>query len=75
MVRLVRPATPARERKPTKYLPRKTLRWAMPIATAAALVVIGLLGAQVAHLNDRVRQAGCGSLRAMACPRSCRPLF
>ena len=54
VVRLVRPATPARERKPTKYLPRKTLRWAMPIATAAALVVIGLLGAQVAHLNSRV---------------------
>jgi hypothetical protein len=52
VVRLVRPATRARERKPTKYLPRKTLRWAMPVATAAA---------QVAHLNSRV-----GKLDAVA---------
>jgi Anti-sigma-K factor rskA/Putative zinc-finger len=33
---------------------KTTVRSAMPIAAAAALVVIALLGFQVAHLNDRV---------------------
>jgi hypothetical protein len=54
VVHLVRPASDARERKPSKHVTKKALRWAMPAATAAALVVIGLLGAQVAHLNSRV---------------------
>ena len=33
---------------------RNTVRWIIPVSTAAALIVIAVLGLQVAHLNDRV---------------------
>lgn len=62
VVRLVRhPAPAAHDTTRVRTGAKKTTRWLMPVAAAAALVVIGLLGAQVAHLNDRV-----GKLDAIA---------
>ena len=65
VVRLVRHPAPApasaEDRKRVGTGTKKSTRWLMPVAAAAALVVIGLLGAQVAHLNDRV-----GKLDAIA---------
>ena len=60
VVRLVRKQTPAKgsdsqiSKGQISRGTKKTVRWAMPFATAAALVVIAVLGVQVAHLNDRV---------------------
>lgn len=46
---------------------RKSVRWLMPLATAAALIVIAVLGFQVAHLNDRVgKLADAGARQGMS---------
>src|SRR5580704_11268441 len=55
VVRLIRSKTPVHDRRyRVRQGTKKAARWVMPLATAAAVIVIALLGFQVAHLNDRV---------------------
>jgi hypothetical protein len=55
VVRLVRGQTPAHDRRyRVRLCTKKAVQWVMPLATAAVVIVIAVLGFQVAHLNDRV---------------------
>ena len=67
LVRLVREQTPDDRRNRIRRATMKSARWVMPLATAAALVVIAVLGVQVAHLNDRVgKLADAGTRQGMS---------
>ena len=75
MVRLgPKTATPACVNVSDEYLRGRHCGGLCRLRTAEALVVIGLLGAQVADLNSRVGTPDA-VVATMACPRSCRPLF
>jgi anti-sigma-K factor RskA len=64
VVRLVRGQTPVHDRSyRIRQGTKKAVQWAMPLAAAAAVIVIALLGFQVAHLNDRVGKLAADNSR------------
>jgi hypothetical protein len=64
VLHLVRGRDPGHDRRyRIRQGTKKTVRWIMPLATAAAVIVIVVLGFQVAHLNNRVGKLAADNSR------------